>query len=148
MNRGKWVRKSIVTAGTLVVLLSGASAAFADIYESPNVNGYSTTNTYLNSINLNYGTTTNNMIVDFWNFTNDSNTTHTVTFWVDTPNAIGTFYIQDKTTGTTEVTPFMSFYNIVPGGQSFTLSLIPGHKYQLQVPPTGPIAYDYHFKIY
>jgi hypothetical protein len=147
MKSKKWVRKSIVTAASMVFLLAGASSVFADIYENPNVNGYSTTNTYISSTNLNYGTTTNNSIVDFWNFTNDSNATRTVTFWVDTPNAVGTFYIQDKTTGTTELSPFMTFSNILPGGQSYTLTLIPGHKYQLQVPPNGPSAYNYHFKI-
>ncbi|MBJ6362749.1 hypothetical protein ACFOQM_16005 [Paenibacillus sp. GCM10012307] len=147
MTQNKWLKKSVLTAATMVFLLAGATSAFADIYESPNVNGYSTTNTFISPYNVNYGTTANNVIVDFWNFTNDSNDTHTITFWVDTPGAIGTFYLQDKTTGTTNLSPFMTFHNIQPGGQVFTVTLIPGHQYQLQVPPTGPRGYDYRFKI-
>ncbi|OPH57854.1 hypothetical protein BC351_05020 [Paenibacillus ferrarius] len=146
MNK-KWLKAPLLSVATLAFFLTGAAAAWADTYENPNVNGYSTTNTYISSYNLNYGTTANNSIVDFWNFSNDANTTHTVTFWVDTPGAIGTFYIQDITKNSSVLSPFFTQGNIAPGGQSYSITLIPNHQYSLQIPPNGPSSYNYHFKI-
>ncbi|MDB5055793.1 MAG: uncharacterized protein JWM44_3843 [Bacilli bacterium] len=145
MKNRKWLKKSFLTVVTMVFLLVGATSAFANpiINESTYAPyGYSITQTYFNYDN--YGYMEAGPPMDSWNFTNDSNTSHTITFSVDTAGASGGFTINDRTTGTGGV---LSAGSITPGTHTYSLTLIAYHNYTVYVQPTGSKPYYYHFTL-
>jgi|GEM_PF-3566353 len=143
MNRRRWLRNSVLTAAAALAVMTSATSALAgiDIYENPNgPSGYSVTNTFIGATN--HGTTANNVIVDFWNFTNDSSASHSITFTVLTAGAYGGFTLQDKTTNTVA---YSATYGT--GTNTYALTLVPGHNYQVQVIPYGGPSYTYTFVV-
>uniref|UniRef100_A0A4Y8PQ98 Peptidase C-terminal archaeal/bacterial domain-containing protein n=2 Tax=Paenibacillus athensensis TaxID=1967502 RepID=A0A4Y8PQ98_9BACL len=132
-----------MTAAAALAVMTSATSALAgtDIYENPNgSSGYSVTPTLIGATN--HGTTANNRIVDFWNFTNDASSSHSITFNVLTAGAHGGFTVLDQTANTVA---FSATYGT--GTQTYALALIPGHQYQVQVIPYGGPGYPYTFVI-
>ncbi|MCD1261674.1 hypothetical protein B5M42_022995 [Paenibacillus athensensis] len=136
---------SVVSVASLVAIFSATTSAFANpiIYENPKgAGGYSITQTYLNFDN--YGFMEGGVPMDCWKISNDSSTSHTLTFSVDTAGASGGFVLYDTTYSGTSTYVFGTS-GITPGAHTYTVTLTAGHQYTMYVQPTGSTTYNYHF---